>query len=113
MEAKLLKFYVSEKSNMKSKKYFAFEVELPEVATGASEQTHSKMLGNVIEILNTKFLETRMIRNPLLKKELLKDKEPKPPSPHRETPDERLKRMENEVRPFRQRRQVGEGVCRA
>lgn len=106
MEAKLLKFYVSEKSNMKSKKYFAFEVELPEVKVGTTEDVNSKVLNNMIEVLNTKFLETRVMKNPLLKQELAKGKEPRGVNMNRETEEERVKRMENEIKPFRQRRQV-------
>jgi hypothetical protein len=53
---------------MKSKKYYAFEVELPEVKSTNSEGGNNKILNNVIDVLNSKFLETRVLKNPLLKK---------------------------------------------
>lgn len=52
-----------------------------------------------------------MIKNPLLKKGLMKEKEADKVNYNRETEEDRIKRMENEIKPFRQKRQVGVGLC--
>lgn len=58
-EAKLLKFYIAEKTNLKSKKFFSFTVELPQITAGESdmpEEKAKKLVDNIIEVLNKKFV---------------------------------------------------------
>jgi hypothetical protein len=70
IEGKLLKFYVAEKSNNKSKKYYAFEVELPEIDARVFQDTKqaTQLMTNITDVLNSKFMESRAHRNPNIKK---------------------------------------------
>ena len=70
IEGKLLRFYVAEKSNNKSKKYYSFEVELPEVNAKVFQDAKqaAQLISNITDVLNSKFMESRSHRNPNIKK---------------------------------------------
>lgn len=58
IEGKLLRFYVAEKSNNKSKKYYSFEVELPQVETKIFQDVKqaNQLITNITDVLNAKFM---------------------------------------------------------
>jgi DNA topoisomerase VI subunit B len=65
IEARILKFYVAEKANTKSKKFFSFTVELPEIAhkdLSMSEEQAQKLIDNIVEVLNKKYLESKTFK---------------------------------------------------
>lgn len=57
IEGKLLKFYIAEKTNKKSKKFYAFEVELPPIKSDLEEAKVNKLVDSIVEVLNNKFNE--------------------------------------------------------
>jgi hypothetical protein len=100
-EARLLRFYIAEKSNQKSKRYYSFEVELPAVQRdqGIDSSKAGQLMNHVAETLNAKFMESRGIRNPHLRK---KD-QPAADSSQPETGQQKKERMEAELRPIKKR----------
>jgi hypothetical protein len=100
-EARLLRFYIAEKSNQKSKRYYSFEVELPAVQRdqGIDSSKAGQLMNHVAETLNAKFMESRGIRNPHLRK---KD-QPEADSSQPETDQQKKERMEAELRPIKKR----------
>ena len=60
IEGKLLKFYISEKTNHKSKKFYSFNLELPEIQTSKmNEEKAQRLLDDIVNALNTKFNEAQ------------------------------------------------------
>jgi hypothetical protein len=60
IEGKLLKFYISEKTNHKSKKFYSFNIELPEIQTAKmNEEKAQRLLDDIVNALNTKFNEAQ------------------------------------------------------
>ena len=59
IEGKLLKFYLSEKANLKSKRFYSFAIELPSIEAQQAEMPEEKvkkLVDNIVEVLNRKFL---------------------------------------------------------
>jgi hypothetical protein len=60
----MLKFYISEKTNNKSRKFFSFNIELPELNSEQvrlTEEKAGKLIDDIVNALNSKFKESRGI----------------------------------------------------
>ena len=59
-----MKFFLSEKTNLKSKKFYSFVIELPTLDNShqeeISEENRKKLVDNIVEVLNRKFLESKL-----------------------------------------------------
>jgi len=94
-----LKFYISEKTNNKSRKFFSFNLELPELNAQQVVLTDAKaerLIDDIVTALNTKFKESRSVLEG--KK---KDKITIEPEIKEETQEERVERMQSTVGPFK------------
>lgn len=59
-----MKFYISEKTNNKSRKFFSFNLELPELNSEQAkmdEDKAGKLIDDIVNALNNKFKESRGI----------------------------------------------------
>lgn len=92
IDGKLLKFYISEKTNNKSRKFFSFTLELPPLDAQQAKMDESragKLIDDIVNALNGKFRESRGILEGKKKEKVVVESEVKI-----ETEEERVKRMQ-------------------
>jgi hypothetical protein len=101
IEGKLLKFYISEKTNHKSRKFFSFNLELPELNSQQvvlNEEKAGKLIDDIVNALNSKFQESRGILEGKKKEKIIVE-----PEVTVETEQEKIKRKQETVGPFAKR----------
>lgn len=98
IEGKMLKFYISEKTNHKSRKFFSFNIELPELNSEQvrlTEEKAAKLIDDIVNALNSKFKESRGILEAKKTEKVVLEPEIKV-----ETDEDKLNQKQQTVGPF-------------